>query len=62
MDGDPHPEAVYEERWASAVMSRAFEQLRAEHKGERQRLFEALQRFVSATNPVVLTPRPRPRT
>ena len=46
MDGDPHPKAVYEERWVSAVMSRAFEQLRAEHKGERQRLFEALQRFV----------------
>ena len=47
MDGDPHPKAVYGERWASAVMSRTFEQLRAEHKGERrQRLFEALERFV----------------
>jgi RNA polymerase sigma-70 factor (ECF subfamily) len=40
------PESIYEVRWASAVMSRAFEQLRAEHQGERQRLFEALQPFV----------------
>ena len=43
---DCTPETVYEQRWAAAVMGRAFERLTEEHGGDRARLFEALKTFV----------------
>jgi RNA polymerase sigma-70 factor (ECF subfamily) len=40
------PEAVYEQRWAAAVMKRAFNRLSTDYGGDRSRLFEALKPFV----------------
>jgi RNA polymerase sigma-70 factor (ECF subfamily) len=40
------PEALYEQRWAAAVMARAFERLRQEYLSRHARLFEALKPFV----------------
>ena len=40
------PEVIYEQRWAAAVMRRAFDRLQSEFTGDRTRLFEALKPFV----------------
>jgi len=45
MDGRT-PETIYEERWAAALMTRAFDRLRDEYGAERERLLAALKPFV----------------
>jgi RNA polymerase sigma factor (sigma-70 family) len=43
---DRTPELIYEQRWAAAVMARAFDRLGAEYKAGQAQLFEALKPFV----------------
>ncbi len=40
------PEAIYEPRWAAAVMARAFDRLRQEYASRQARLFDALKPFI----------------
>ena len=40
------PEVIYEQRWAAAVMARAFDRLRDEYGAAQAQLFEALKPFV----------------
>jgi RNA polymerase sigma-70 factor (ECF subfamily) len=43
---DCTPETAYERRWAAAVMSHAFDRLKADYSGDRARLLDALKPFV----------------